>query len=215
MLTTRDFQHISLGKEGVPSVTRFMLCALTQKDQVHSHEPNTEVLSLYKQTRSQSDQTRTFHSRGRSVQIARGTRLRLSLSIRCQLVSSRSSQAQSGTFVSSNTDMCWRPAPQRGVASANKDGGARRDRTDDLMLAKHALSQLSYGPEPGARYLEHSSANPKNPRTHHTQPPITRVIMVGLGRFELPTSRLSSARSNQLSYRPNIHSAALLACIRV
>src|SRR5207237_5011806 len=29
-----------------------------------------------------------------------------------------------------------------------KRGGARRDRTDDLMLAKHALSQLSYGPEP-------------------------------------------------------------------
>jgi hypothetical protein len=28
-----------------------------------------------------------------------------------------------------------------------EDGGARRDRTDDLMLAKHALSQLSYGPE--------------------------------------------------------------------
>jgi hypothetical protein len=27
--------------------------------------------------------------------------------------------------------------------------------------------------------------------------------MVGLGRFELPTSRLSSARSNQLSYRPD------------
>jgi hypothetical protein len=27
-------------------------------------------------------------------------------------------------------------------------GGARRDRTDDLMLAKHALSQLSYGPNP-------------------------------------------------------------------
>src|SRR3954462_5147008 len=33
-------------------------------------------------------------------------------------------------------------------ASGNriKSGGARRDRTDDLMLAKHALSQLSYGP---------------------------------------------------------------------
>ena len=28
-------------------------------------------------------------------------------------------------------------------------GGARRDRTDDLMLAKHALSQLSYGPLEG------------------------------------------------------------------
>ena len=31
-------------------------------------------------------------------------------------------------------------------AHAERIGGARRDRTDDLMLAKHALSQLSYGP---------------------------------------------------------------------
>ncbi len=29
-------------------------------------------------------------------------------------------------------------------------------------------------------------------------------IMVGLGRLELPTSRLSGVRSNQLSYRPKI-----------
>ena len=28
-------------------------------------------------------------------------------------------------------------------------GGARRDRTDDLLLAKQALSQLSYGPVEG------------------------------------------------------------------
>jgi hypothetical protein len=28
--------------------------------------------------------------------------------------------------------------------------------------------------------------------------------MVGLGRFELPTSPLSGVRSNQLSYRPGI-----------
>ncbi|OLP76559.1 hypothetical protein AK812_SmicGene43486, partial [Symbiodinium microadriaticum] len=32
------------------------------------------------------------------------------------------------------------------VAAVKATGGARRDRTDDLMLAKHALSQLSYGP---------------------------------------------------------------------
>ena len=32
--------------------------------------------------------------------------------------------------------------------------------------------------------------------------------LVGLGRFELPTSRLSSARSNQLSYRPKKHTLA-------
>ena len=33
-------------------------------------------------------------------------------------------------------------------ARSNEDGGAERDRTDDLMLAKHALSQLSYSPKP-------------------------------------------------------------------
>ena len=31
-------------------------------------------------------------------------------------------------------------------ACFEQGGGARRDRTDDLMLAKHALYQLSYGP---------------------------------------------------------------------
>ncbi len=34
----------------------------------------------------------------------------------------------------------------RSAGGAKQDGGARRDRTDDLMLAKHALYQLSYGP---------------------------------------------------------------------
>ena len=57
-----------------------------------------------------------------------------------------------------------------------KLGGARRSRTDDLMLAKHALYQLSYGPQ---------------------------KVMVGPGRLELPTSRLSGVRSNQLSYGPS------------
>jgi hypothetical protein len=31
-------------------------------------------------------------------------------------------------------------------SSGRRSGGARRDRTDDLLLAKQALSQLSYGP---------------------------------------------------------------------
>src|SRR5215207_1866974 len=66
------------------------------------------------------------------------------------------------------------------VAAPTRIGGARRDRTDDLLLAKQALSQLSYGPSRCRRL----------------------VRMVGLGRLELPTSRLSSARSNQLSYKP-------------
>ena len=57
-------------------------------------------------------------------------------------------------------------------------GGGGRDRTDDLMLAQHALSPLSYAP-----HGEGSAGT-----------------VVGQGRLELPTSRLSSARSNQLSY---------------
>ncbi len=62
------------------------------------------------------------------------------------------------------------------MSSSCVNGGASRDRTDDPLLAKQVLSQLSYGP---------------NMR-----------ILVGLGRFELPTSPLSGVRSNQLSYRP-------------
>ena len=37
-------------------------------------------------------------------------------------------------------------------------GGARRDRTDDLLLAKQALSQLSYGPAPVDTRLRHSAS---------------------------------------------------------
>jgi hypothetical protein len=33
----------------------------------------------------------------------------------------------------------------------NRLGGGERDRTDDLMLAKHALYQLSYTPKPGPK----------------------------------------------------------------
>jgi hypothetical protein len=33
-----------------------------------------------------------------------------------------------------------------GTAGVAPSGGANRDRTDDLLLAKQALSQLSYGP---------------------------------------------------------------------
>ena len=37
-------------------------------------------------------------------------------------------------------------------------GGARRDRTDDLLLAKQALSQLSYGPRPRSTMSQRSDA---------------------------------------------------------
>ena len=37
--------------------------------------------------------------------------------------------------------------PEGAAPKSQKVGGDRRDRTDDLMLAKHALSQLSYVPD--------------------------------------------------------------------
>ena len=53
------------------------------------------------------------------------------------------------------------------------------------MLAKHALYQLSYGPE-GVRSTFLAFRG-----------------LVGPGRLELPTLRLSGVRSNQLSYGPS------------
>ena len=128
-------------------------------------------------------------------------------------------------------------------------GGARRDRTDDLMLAKHALSQLSYGPfgvcappargpsrqlgqkpvagrassdalwpsrlanlrfaaNPPARSAASANARRARRRESQARGRARRRLrlnkMVGLGGLEPPTSRLSSARSNQLSYKPEL-----------
>ena len=70
-------------------------------------------------------------------------------------------------------------------------GGGKEDRTPDPLLAKQVLSQLSY-----------------TPNCHHEVflfflPSLNQdLVMVGLGRLELPTSRLSGVRSNHLSYKP-------------
>ena len=73
-------------------------------------------------------------------------------------------------------------------------GGAERDRTDDLLLAKQALSQLSYSPNQRTEIRGQRTAN--CPLSSDLCP----LNLVGQGGFEPPTSRLSSARSNQLSY---------------
>jgi hypothetical protein len=97
-------------------------------------------------------------------------------------------------------EAAWLPANAKDVSlrtSENPTGGARRDRTDDLLLAKQALSQLSYGPswDRGSEVSNREEACAPDHRYRSLK-------VVGLGRFELPTSRLSSARSNQLSYKP-------------
>ena len=54
-------------------------------------------------------------------------------------------------------------------------GGGKRDRTDDPLLAKQVLYQLSYAP-----------------------------VLGGSGGLEPPTPRLSSVCSNHLSYKPYV-----------
>jgi hypothetical protein len=97
--------------------------------------------------------------------------------------------SNSGCATLSRAKPGWVATDRTRDANRNRrDGGDRRDRTDDLKLAKLPLSQLSYVPY----LLQEGGAHGLHPN------------MVGLGRVELPTSRLSSARSNQLSYRPKI-----------
>ena len=64
-------------------------------------------------------------------------------------------------------------------------GGDNRNRTDGLLLARQALSQLSYTPIWCSAL---ASANFKK--------------LVGSNGLEPSTSRLSGARSNHLSYEP-------------
>ena len=64
----------------------------------------------------------------------------------------------------------------RSLTAVPCHGGAGRDRTDGLLLAKQALSQLSYSP----------------------------ADVVGLDGFEPSTPALSRRCSNQLSYRPGM-----------
>ena len=48
--------------------------------------------------------------------------------------------------------------PAAGNITNKTVGGARRDRTDDLLNANQALSQLSYGPEADNRAVGHQVA---------------------------------------------------------
>ena len=71
-------------------------------------------------------------------------------------------------------------------------GGGERDRTDDPLLAKQVLSQLSYTPNRGI------------------------PVLVGLVGFEPTTPALSRRCSNRLSYRPSwIMESAIATTINV
>ena len=85
---------------------------------------------------------------------------------------------------------CRRARPERGRTTGS---GARGSRTPDILLAKQALYQLSYGPD--KRVAVDLSRNDRSAAG-------TTGHAVGLGGVEPPTSRLSGVRSNHLSYSP-------------
>ena len=109
------------------------------------------------------------------------------------------------------------PRARNGI---QQNGGARRDRTDDLKLAKLPLSQLSYGPvlklmlgccsSPLARTacacafacIRLDFSLERDPSRKALACSGDQTGMVGRGGLEPPTSRLSGVRSNHLSYRP-------------
>ena len=97
------------------------------------------------------------------------------------------------------------------TAAPHDRGGGERDRTDDLLLAKQALSQLSYTP------LLRSPRGARPTRATCLGMPLVCVVssntvsdrplrehVVGLDGFEPSTPALSRRCSNQLSYRPSL-----------
>ena len=100
----------------------------------------------------------------------------------------------------------WRGTPplskrslRANASRRTASGGARRSRTDDILLAKQALYQLSYGPVP------ENGAKPRRAvgdAVLRLRTPSEPEVLVGPGRLELPTLRLSGVRSNHLSYGP-------------
>ena len=106
-----------------------------------------------------------------------------------------------------------RPRASRQGCRANSSSaphsltGVLRKRTANCLATSAAMRGLggesSNRPACVAAQLRRGSLPlPASPRLAEPKHGVRRLV--GLGRLELPTSRLSSARSNQLSYRPGI-----------
>src|SRR5262245_51720954 len=86
--------------------------------------------------------------------------------------------------------------PESRSRSERTTGGDDGVRTRDLVVANHALSQLSYIPRLVSRELWQVAINLfLRLTTNHS--PLTRLGVLG---FEPRTSALSELRSSQLSY---------------
>jgi hypothetical protein len=101
--------------------------------------------------------------------------------------------------------------PSRSWLQPAKAGGARRDRTDDLMLAKHALSQLSYGPVTRRRMLHRHTW----PKPVSTSPPSPVRLRRSSPRSRRPAEpKLQSSEGwwawEDLNFRPHAYQARAL-----
>ena len=92
------------------------------------------------------------------------------------------------------------PNPSRahpGALTEERRSGGKRIRTDDPLLAKQVLYQLSYAPAGLAARTTSPAATEPPPQDQNS---VTKSM--GQGGLEPPTPRLSSVCSNQLSYWP-------------
>ena len=146
---TQHANTVPSAKKECQSTTRFMLCALVFR-KTRSVPDRRAPKRTARINRPEVNQTKPELATvgGKICADSAGYAPQAYPSLRCQISASRSSLGSErncclfkhGYFCAGGRlREAESPAPTR-------NGGARRDRTDDLMLAKHALSQLSYGP---------------------------------------------------------------------
>ena len=100
--------------------------------------------------------------------------------------------------------------------SQNRLGGDERVLTEDPLLAKQVLSQLSYTPTSRAALssLSLTLATVFLQKTICLPILFHKIGLVGSSGLEPPTSRLSGVRSNHLSYEPmSLYSLCSGSCL--
>ena len=101
-----------------------------------------------------------------------------------------------------------RPARRAGAATLQRPGRAQSSPPYDVTehpAARRHPCQGSRGASGKKGSFRERPDRQQPPRPRTRVPPRGGTALVGLGRLERPTSRLSGVRSNQLSYRPESH----------
>src|SRR5581483_3611218 len=115
-------------------------------------------------------------------------------SLRCQLAEPKLASASEGWWSQTGSNRRPHACKARALPA---ELWPRNQKTNALRAgSQHEVPSArlrSFGATPGTLRSTQSVAVPRGAE---------RRSVVGLGRLELPTSRLSSARSNQLSYKP-------------